>query len=77
MGNIFRKESKKENKYINKIKDYDVDSNEVNNELTINNIVLVKCLKEIIQELEELQNKDNQRIHFTQPKLDMCNFSLL
>ena len=77
MGSYFHKEHKKENEYINKIKDFNVDSDELNNEVEINKIVLVKCLKEIIEEIEELQNKDRARFHMVTPKLDMCNFSLL
>ena len=49
MGSYFNKEKKKENEYINKIKDYNVDCNDIDNEIEINKIVLVKCLKEIIE----------------------------
>ena len=77
MGNAFRRSNKKENEYMTKVKDFDVESDEINNELPINNIVLVKCLKEIILEIEELQKKDKERFHLVSPKLDMCNFSLL
>ena len=77
MGNYFHKESKKENEYINKIKDYKVDCDDIDNEIEINKIVLVKCLKEIISEVEEIQSKDRARFHMMTPKFDMCNFSLL
>ena len=77
MGSYFHKESKKENEYINKIKAYNVNSDEINTDIAINNIVLVKCLKEIIEEVEELQSKDRQRFHMIQPKLDCMNFSII
>ena len=77
MGNIFHKSEKKEREFMNKIKEYDVENTEANTEVTINNIVLVKALKELITEVEELQEKDNQRVHLVSPKLDCMNFSLI
>lgn len=77
MGNFMNKKTKKENEYINKIKDYNVDSDEINTEITINMTILVKCIQEIIDEVEELQKKDKERIHMLQPKLDCMNFSLI
>ena len=50
---------------------------DIDNEIEINKIVLVKCLKETIEEIEEIQSKDRARFHMMTPKFDMCNFSLL
>ena len=91
MGNAFRRSNKKENEYhssrkdecysvreyMTKIKDFDVDSDEISNELPINNIVLVKCLKEIIAEIQELQEQDRRRLHMLAPKLDFCSMSII
>ena len=77
MGSYFNKEKKKENEYINKIKDYNVDCNDIDNEIEINKIVLVKCLKEIIEEIEEIQSKDRARFHMMAPKLDFCSMSII
>ena len=76
MGNPFSKKPKTENVYIDKIKDYNVDVDEVN-EITIDNKVIVKCIQEIIKEINDLQEKDKARIHMLQPKLDCMNFSSL
>ena len=76
MGNVWKSKPKTENVYMDKIKDYNVDVDEVN-EITIDNKVIVKCIQEIIREVNDLQEKDKARIHLLQPKLDFCNFSML
>ena len=70
------KNTKAEHVYMDKIKDYNVDVDETN-EITIDNKVIVKCIQEIIKEVEEIQNKDRKRFHMIQPKLDCMNFSII
>ena len=76
MGNVWRSKPKTENIYMDKIKDYNIDENEVN-EITIDNKVIVKCIQEIIKEVTDLQEKDKARVHMLVPKVDCMNFSLL
>ena len=55
---MFKEESKKENEYIKQIKEVNVDTDEINNHrLDINHKVIVMAMKEIINEVEELQKK--------------------
>ena len=35
------------------------------------------AMKEVINEIEELQSKDKERIHLVSPKLDCMNFSII
>lgn len=49
---------RKENAYINKPKNCKVGNDEINTEISLNNIVLAKCLKELIEEVEELQERE-------------------
>ena len=76
MGNLWHKEKKK-NEYIEQIRNIDTDNEELNNFITINNILIVKALKEVINEIQELKDNDNERVHFRLPKIDFCSFSLL
>ena len=78
MGSYFQKEKKKENEYIKQIKEVDIDVDEINNHiLNINHKVIVMAMKEVINEIEELQSKDKERIHLVSPKLDCMNFSII
>ena len=55
---MFKEESKKENEYIKQIKEVNVDTDEINNHrLDVNHKVIVMAMKEIINEVEELQKK--------------------
>ena len=76
MGNLWHKEKKK-NEYIEQIKSIDVDNEELNSFITINNILIVKALKEVINEIEEMKDNENELVHFRLPKMDFCNFSVL
>ena len=76
MGKIWNKE-KKTNTYIEQIKRIDTDNEEPNNFLTVNNILIVRAMKEMINEIQELKDNDNERVHFRLPKMDFCNFSVL
>ena len=74
MGNLWHKEKKK-NEYIEQIKkNIDTDNEELNNFITINNILIVKALKEVINEIEEMKDNENELVHFRLPKMDFCNF---
>ena len=76
MGNLWHKEKKK-NEYIEQIKSINIDNEELNNFMTINNILIVKALKEVINEIEELKDNDNKRFHFQLPRaLEICNMSV-
>ena len=76
MGNIWHKEKKK-NDYIEQIKSINTDDAELNNFLTVNNILIVKAMKEMISELEELKENDEKRFHFQFPRaLEICNMSV-
>ena len=76
MGNVWHKEKKK-NEHIEQIKNIDTDNEELNNFITRNNVLIVKALKEVIDEIEEMKEKDYERVHFRLPKMDFCNFSVL
>ena len=76
MGNLWHKEKKK-NEYMEQIKNVDTDNEELSNFITINNILIVKAMKEMINELEELKEKDENRFHFQFPRaLEICNMSV-
>ena len=76
MGNIWNKE-KKTNTYIEQIKNIDTDNEELNNFLTVNNILIVRAMKEMITEIEEMKEKDEKRFHFQFPRaLEICNMSI-
>ena len=76
MGNLWHKEKKK-NEYIEQIKNIDTDNEELNNFITINNILIVKAMKEMINEIEELKDNDNKMFHFQLPRaLEICNMSV-
>lgn len=76
MGSVWHKE-KKNNEYIEQIKSINIDNEELNNLITINNFVIVKAMKEMIKEIEELKEKDEKRFHFQFPRaLEICNMSV-
>ena len=71
--NIWNKE-KKTNTYREQIKSIDT---ELNNFLTVNNILIVKAMKEMINEIEEMKEQDSKRIHFQFPRaLEICSMSV-
>ena len=76
MGNVWHKE-KKTNTYTEQIKSIDTDNEELNNFLTVNNVLIVKAMKEMINELEEMKANDEKRLHFQFPRaLEFCNMSV-
>ena len=76
MGNLWHKEKKK-NEYIEQIKSIDIDNEELNNFITIKNILIAKALKEVMNEIEELKANDEKRFHFQFPRaLEICNMSV-
>ena len=76
MGNVWHKEKKK-NEHIEQIKNIDTDNEELNNFLTVNNVLIVKAMKEMINELEEMKANDEKRLHFQFPRaLELCNMSV-
>ena len=76
MGNIWNKE-KKTNTYIEQIKSIDTENEELNNFLTVNNILIVKAMKEMISEIEEMKEQDEKRFHFQFPRaFEICNMSV-
>ncbi len=66
MGKIWNKE-KKTNTYIEQNKSIDTENEELNNFLTVNNILIVKAMKEMINEIEEMKEQDEKRFHFQFP----------
>ena len=64
MGNLWHKEKKK-NEYIEQLKNIDTDNEELSNFITINNILIVKAMKEMINEIEELKEKDEKGFTFS------------
>ena len=76
MGNIWNKE-KKTNTYVEQIKSIDTENEELNNFLTVNNILIVKAMKEMISEIGEMKEQDEKRFHFQFPRaLEICNMSV-
>ena len=77
MGNMFKKEAKKEDEYIKIVKEYDLDNTDENTYATINNVLLVKAMKELIERVETLEERKRDKITYKLPAVNLCSYSLI
>ena len=77
MGNLFKKEAKKEDEYIKIIKEYDTENEYINNHATINNALLVKAMKGLIEKVETLEEKKSDKVTYKLPAVNLCSYSLI
>ena len=76
MGNMFKKDAKKEDEYIKSIKEYDFEHEYINNYGTISNTVMVKAKKEIIKKVETMEERKSDKISYKLPAVNLCSYSL-
>lgn len=76
MGNMFKKDAKKEDEYIKSIKEYDFEHEYINNYGTISNTVMVKAMKEIIKKVETMEERKSDKISYKLPAVNLCSYSL-